>query len=61
MHESVRRAIVRGFYPGPKWRARVMAMSDEEIQKIYDIKVEQVRQTGETDLQRFLREKEEQQ
>jgi len=59
MHESVRRAIVRGFYPGPKWRARVMAMSDEEVQKIYDIKLEQAREAGETELQKYLRKKDE--
>lgn len=57
MHENVRRAVVRGFYPGPKWQARVMAMSDEEVQVIYDLKLEQVRESGETDLQKFLREK----
>lgn len=31
MHPNVRRAIVRGYYPGPKWRARVMAMTDEQV------------------------------
>jgi hypothetical protein len=57
MHENVRRAIVRGFYPGPKWRARVMAMSDEEVKLIHDLKLEQVREQGETDMQKQLREK----
>jgi hypothetical protein len=36
-----------------------MAMSDEEVQKIYDIKLEQARETGETELQKYLREKDE--
>jgi hypothetical protein len=51
MHENVRRAIVRGFYPGPGWQARVMAMSDEEVKLIHDLKVEQVREQGATDMQ----------
>ena len=40
MHPNVRRAIVRGYYPGPKWRARVMNMTDEEVERFYDIKEE---------------------
>jgi hypothetical protein len=40
MHANVRRAVVRGYYPGPKWRARVMAMSDEEVERFYLIKEE---------------------
>ena len=55
MHPEVRRAIVRGFYPGEKWRSRVMAMTDEQVQICYDIKLEQVREKGETDLQEQLR------
>jgi hypothetical protein len=56
MHENVRRAIVRGFYPGPKWQARVMAMSDEEVKLIHDLKVEQVREQGATDMQLQMKE-----
>lgn len=40
MHPNVRRAIVRGYYPGSKWRARVMAWSDEEVERFYNIKEE---------------------
>lgn len=35
MHPNVRRAIVRGYYKGPRWRARVMAMTDEEVERMY--------------------------
>lgn len=55
MHENVRRAIVRGFYPGPKWRARVMAMTDEEVERHYRVKMEMVREKGETEMQEKLR------
>ena len=40
MHPNVRRAIVRGYYPGLKWQARVMNMTDEEVERFYDIKEE---------------------
>lgn len=56
MHDNVRRAIVRGFYPGPGWRTRVMAMSDEEVKKIYDLKLEHVREQGATDMQLQMKE-----
>jgi hypothetical protein len=56
MHENVRRAIVRGFYPGPSWQARVMAMSDEEVKLIHDLKLEQVREQGATDMQLQMKE-----
>jgi len=39
MHANVRRAIVRGYYPGPKWRARVMAMDDDEVERMYEAKL----------------------
>jgi hypothetical protein len=55
MHENVRRAIVRGFYPGPRWRARVMAMTDEEIERMYQAKLNYVRDQGETEMQTRLR------
>lgn len=51
MHENVRRAIVRGFYPGPKWRARVMAMTDEEVLTHYNVKLDMVREQGGTEMQ----------
>lgn len=34
-----------------------MAMSDEEVKLIHDLKLEQVREQGETDMQKQLREK----
>jgi hypothetical protein len=55
MHENVLRAIVRGFYPGPKWRARVMAMSVEELERMYQAKLEYIREHGETELQTQLK------
>lgn len=55
MHANVRRAIVRGFYPGPKWRARVMAMTDEEVERMYQAKLDYVREHGETPMQTDLR------
>lgn len=55
MHENVRRAIVRGFYPGPKWRARVMAMTDEEVETCYQIKIATVLERGETEMQTQLK------
>jgi len=51
MDEELRREIVRGFYPGPRWAARVEAMSDLEILATYDAKLEQVRKQGGTDMQ----------
>lgn len=55
MHVNVRRAIVRGFYPGPKWRARVMAMTDEEVERLYQAKMDYVREHGETEMQTQLK------
>lgn len=55
MHANVRRAVVRGFYPGPKWRARVMAMTDEEVERMYQAKLASVREKGETEMQEKLR------
>jgi hypothetical protein len=55
MHPNVRRAIVRGFYPGPKWRARVMAMTDEEVETHYRVKMDMARERGETEMQTQLK------
>jgi hypothetical protein len=55
MHPNVRRALVRGFYPGPKWRARVMAMTDEEVERMYQAKLDYVRENGETEMQTQLK------
>lgn len=49
MHPNVRRAMVRGFFPGPKWRARVMAMTDEEVETFYDLRQEQLQEKVKTD------------
>lgn len=57
MHPNVRRAVVRGFYSGPAWRARVAAMSDDEVERMYKAKLDMVREQGETDMQKQLREK----
>jgi len=49
MHPNVRRAIVRGYYPGPKWTARVMAMSDEQVKTIFDLKQANLLEKAEQD------------
>jgi len=40
MDNNARRDAVRGFYPGQSWKARVDAMSDQQVFAIYMAKME---------------------
>jgi hypothetical protein len=55
MDKNTRREIVRGFYPGTRWAARVEAMSDEQVYAIYMAKIEKVREHGATEMQLRLK------
>jgi len=54
MDNNTRREIVRGFYPGEKWAARVEAMSDDQVYAIYMAKIEKALEEGQTDMQKQL-------